>query len=132
MDCIAFWELLSLISHIRMMLVLSLVIPYIFSLWLKLPVFDMFRELQLMDEILREVLQFTAIGVLLFKTVSRQMASISKVFWALHGPSFPILAFGPKARECILTILQIISRIRFHAHLFGGAWSIFFSWRVVI
>ena len=86
----------------------------------------MFRELQLMDEILRGRLKSAAIEFLPDETIPRQMSSIRKMFWTLHGPRFPILAFGPRARENILTILQIVSRICFHAHLFGGAWNAFF------
>jgi hypothetical protein len=115
---VTFCELLRRISHIKIISVLSFVIPYIFNLWLKEPVLDMFRELQLIEDTVSGKFQLLFIGVLTqSSSKSKHRYKLERETGALFWPHLIILAVGPKARGDILNSYRITG---LHAHLCRG------------
>ena len=82
--------------------VLSLVIPYNFNLWLRLPELDIFRELQLMQakEVGKSILSVT-VGARV-RGVHRETSGRDKRIRAFKKPMQSILVVGPTAREAII------------------------------
>jgi hypothetical protein len=105
-------------SHIKIISVLNFVIPYIFNLWLKEPVLDMFKELQLIEDTVSGKFQLWFIVVLTqLINKSKHRYKLEKVTGALFWPPLNILAVGPKARGVIIIIYRITG---LHAHLCRG------------
>ena len=102
---VALFTLLSLMSDSSIMSDFNLVIPYIFSLWFKLPRLDIFRELQL-------ILDTDMVGnssACIFsshrcRATLRKADGAKRVYnkvktkRALPHPRSSILDFGPRAR----------------------------------
>jgi hypothetical protein len=94
------------------------VIPYIVSLWLKEPVLDMFKELQLIEDTVSGKFQLWFILVLAqSSSKSKHRYKLERDTGALVWPPLIILAVGPKARGDIFNIYRITG---LHAHLCRG------------
>ena len=93
-------------------------IPYIVSLWLKEPVLDMFKELQLIEDTVSGKFQLWFILVLAqSSSKSKHRYKLERDTGALVWPPLIILAVGPKARGVIINIYRITG---LHAHLCRG------------